>query len=608
MTSAAATPADPSDSSATGAASSERLSDRAVPSPEPATEPAAADNPDVTDIQTDIQLDIEEVDRSRWQPYGWTVLSGLLLWAAFYPLDWGPLGWVALIPLLWVATDPTVRRPYRAALLGGLVWAVPSLQWMRLASPPMYVAWLALASYLAMYLPAFVGLVRLGTNRLKLPLPLVAGVAWTGLELFRAHFLTGFAWYFLGHTQHRMPLLTQVADLGGAYAVSLLMATFAGLVVALWRRPASLRGVAIAAGVWAVSLGVVLGYGAWRLGQSDFPVGPRVALVQGNFTSSLKHEPEKYAEIWSTHRRLTGVAIPQQPELIIWPETMVRFPLFRADRSLSPGERATLEPRVEPSAWDSTETDDAVTDLAAAAGADLLLGGEILSLTGEGMKQTNAAYLVDPRDGVTASYGKLHRVPFGEYLPLGDWIPAGVRQSLPVPNIAAGERPEAFDTAGIRVLPLICFEDSVPHHVRRSVAAVGRVDLIANLTNDGWFHGSAELDQHLVSSQFRAIETRTPLVRAANTGISAIIDGNGRVLDPELLLGLDGQPRPFREGGDYARQFNGVLIGQVPLDPRGSLYQQTGDWLAGTCLLAVVIGLGVAGWQRRRERLMAADA
>ena len=540
---------------------------------------------------------------ARWRPYALAAATGGLLFASFYPLDFGPLGWVALVPLLWLATDDRVRRPYRAALLGGLVWTVPQLQWMRLASPPMYIAWLALASYVAVYLPAFVGLVRVGTRRLDLPLPLVAGVAWTGLELVRAYLFTGFAWYFLGHSQHDFVWLAQIADVGGVYAISLLMASFAGLVVMLGRGATRTQAIAATA-TWATLLAASLGYGAWRTAATDFPTGPRVALVQGDFTSSLKHEPDKYIDIWNTHRELTGLAVPHEPDLIVWPETMVRFPLFRPDPSLPPSERAAKAPRVEPSAWESDDTDRALRDLAAMTGAELLLGGEVLTVDAGGMRQFNAAYPVDADAGVGPDhYGKLHRVPFGEYLPLGEWLPDSVRDGLPVPNLAKGTQPRAFELAGVRVLPLICFEDSVSRLVRGSIRAVGPVDVLANLTNDGWFHGSAELDQHLVSSKFRAIETRTPLVRAANTGISAIIDGNGRVLEPAMILSPPdadgGQPivRTMKTNGRYDRQFNGVLIGNVPLDPRSSAYLALGDWLAGTCLLAIVVGLVAA---RRR--------
>ena len=166
-----------------------------------------------------------------------------------------------------------------------------------------------------------------------------------------------------------------------------------------------------------------------------------------------------------------------------------------------------------------------------------------------------------------------------------------------------------FEYGKWRMAPIICFEDTVPHLVRGIVAAGSahdtdkHVDLLVNLTNDGWFHGSSELDQHLITSMFRAVECRTPLVRAVNTGISEIIDGDGAILDPEVFIDGDARknaPAPPStkardpETGAWHKQLNAALVHTVPLDACRSLYVRFGDWFAMLCCAAVVFaGLSV---------------
>src|SRR5262245_23592666 len=217
----------------------------------------------------------EIIDSARRAPagaMGALIASGLtavLLWGAFTPLDFGPLAWVALVPLLaLVRIERPVRRMYGMVFLGGLMFWVMSLQWMRLGHPVMYVAWWALSLYLALYLPVFVALARVAVWRLNVPLTLAAPIVWVGLELLRGYLMTGFSWYYLAHTQYRWIELIQISDLSGAYGVSFLIALVAGclaemLPVSLFTRlgllpvtggsaglrVASMRGILIRSGI-----------------------------------------------------------------------------------------------------------------------------------------------------------------------------------------------------------------------------------------------------------------------------------------------------------------------------------------------------------------------
>ena len=210
----------------------------------------------------------------------------------------------------------------------------------------------------------------------------------------------------------------------------------------------------------------------------------------------------------------------------------------------------------------------------------MVIGLETLEVDRDSISTYNSAVLVRP-DGVLAGrYDKLHRVVFGEYIPLVETFP-WLRKFTPFPagfGINAGKTCAAFEHKGFRFAPIICFEDTVPQLVREIVNATTeqtstgakRVDFLVNLTNDGWFHGSSELDQHLITAAFRCIECRTPMVRAVNTGISAFIDGDGVVRKKAQGLKTNGP-----------KQDEAIVVGVVPLDSRKAC-----TWPAATGLAA----------------------
>lgn len=577
-------------------------------------------------------------------------LSGLLMWASFTPLDWGPLGWVALGPVLLLTRLANRTRWMYSALfiVSTLTW-LATLQWMRLGDPTMYVAWVALAIYVGLYLPAFIGLTRVAVHRLGVPLVVSAPVVWTGLEFLRAHLMTGFPWYFLGHTQHHWISLIQLADLVGTYGVSFVMVASAAAMTQLipphwltrcrlltaeesrepqrWQIPVRTQRAAV--GISLVLVAVSLLYGSLRRAQSDFEAGPRVALIQGNFPASVKHDPREWQQMFRIHRYLTGRTVMHQPDLVVWPETMFRWPLFTADGGLQDEQLISLSPQIPPEAWRDESVRDELLNLAEEANAAAIIGIDAYDASLAGVRHFNSAVFVEPDEGITGRYDKLHRVPFGEYIPLRETFP-WLQDLTPFGDsfgIDAGERVHVFNDGQWRYVPLICFEDTVPHLVRNMVAAaetptpavaqvnqedgsVKQVDCLVNLTNDGWFHGSSELDQHLITARFRCIETRTPMVRAVNTGISAIIDGNGVVVEPEVFIDLDAPSDETRrtslrdpETGRFHKQLNCAQVGTVPIDDRSSVYLQTGDWFAGLCA-ACCLCLLIAGTVLRRSSVV----
>jgi apolipoprotein N-acyltransferase len=559
-----------------------------------------------------------------------TSLSLIFLWLSFTPVELSPVAWIALIPISQLLRLRTLPR-FSGLLIWGLsfLWATATLQWMRLGHPTMFLALAALAAYVGLYIPTFIWLGRRSLMA-GLPLWISVPVVWTGLEYARAYLLTGFSWYYLGHSQYRWLSLIQISDIVGAYGVSFLIALISGALAQqiplAWLRRWKLDVEESATDTFslkplivsALLLIGVLTYGTFRKTPPEqFPPGPAMALIQGNFTPELKHDRNEFLTRFRVHDALTAHSVSLQPDVIVWPETMFSWAEKSAAEGVTDEDILSQIPVEELSYYGNQagvlvepfrtrEVQQRLEEFSQSYGAAIIMGLEANVAEKHDLKTYNAAAFVRPDLGYSGRYDKIHRVIFGEYIPLrsvfpwlSDLTPFGANF-----GIDAGAEMKMFEYAGFRIVPMICFEDTVPHLTRRMAAqrdSEGReCDVLVNLTNDAWFRGSSELDQHLITGVFRSVETRVPLVRCVNGGISAFIDGNGLVREPDKILvmkePLEGLHADVSEvkgmrdpsTGAWRRQFNGIIFGQVPLDPRSSLYVQYGDWFAGLCLFAML--------------------
>jgi apolipoprotein N-acyltransferase len=283
---------------------------------------------------------------------------------------------------------------------------------------------------------------------------------------------------------------------------------------------------------------------------------------------------------------------------------MFRWPLIEIPLGVSNDAIAAAHPQLQVDRLRDPGVRKMLATMGQMAGADLMIGLETIEIDAARVRAYNSAVLVHADGTLGVRYDKLHRVMFGEYIPLVETFP-WLRKMTPFSEgfgIDAGKMCAAFECKGFRFSPIICFEDTVPQLVRTIVnattenAASGpkRVDFLVNLTNDGWFHGSSELDQHLITAAFRCVECRTPMVRAVNTGISAFIDGDGVV-------------RKMAEGfkTHEPKQDEAVVVDHVPLDSRTSLYLSGGDWFPAGCLVCCgcLFLTGVFGrWLPRKDK------
>jgi apolipoprotein N-acyltransferase len=547
-----------------------------------------------------------------WQStLGLGLLGGLLVYLALPPFSLWPLVWVAPAPwlLLIRQTELSGHRPYRTLWLVGFLFWLAAIHWLRLPHWTTYFGWLALSFYLAFYVPVFIGLSRVAVQRLRISIIVAAPAVWAGLELARGHLLSGFTMGALSHTQIRWPAVIQIADVIGDYGVSGLVI----LVAACVARMIPWRGQKLA--LWpvvplAAVLAGMVGYGHWRMASESLRPGPTVALIQGSIDVEIKTDDKKLNAVLDEYLKLSKRALEEQPniDLVVWPETMYRYPLFVFAEGFQPPENWQNKPDElrHTSLKNLRDTQEYFRSIveekySAPLPPALLLGIDAIVFSNAGGEHYhedifNSALFIDSQGEPMARYDKMHPVMFGEYIPFADWLPFLYRVTPLTGGLTSGTKGVSQKLGDVRYAPDICYETVIPHLIRRQVLQLREQgeepDVLVNITNDGWFRGSSELDMHLACGVYRAVEMRKPLLISANTGFSAWIDSDGRIVQ-----------QGARRAGD-------VIIAKPQLDGRHSFYLDHGDWLSGICL-AGCVGLAVVGlrdWRQKRRGLRAAAA
>ena len=531
--------------------------------------------------------------------------SALLLWLAFPPADRGYLGWVALAPFFCLIRAETRSwKLYAAAWLGGLVFGGLSMSWVACADA---VGYFLMALFMSLWWPLFLLPARIGARRIGLPLVLVAPTVWVGLEYARSLLLSGFPWYYLAHTQYAQLFTIQVCDLFGAWGLSFLTAMANALIADFFTHPAARSTEGRSRWVAAIDLKIVVVvglfacaqvYGFARLATAPTRSGPKLALLQTDFAQELKNHAS-LAEVMTRLDALLARAAAGRPDLIVWPETSYPVGLVQIDPAVSEAELDRLarlyDPQSSPSEWRDRKRHGSAElhGLTDQNGLPMVVGATTYDFRPSGFLRYNTAALFSPTHGEVATYHKQALVVGGEYMPFLQAMPWLLKLTPYtdgyVPSLSPGDGPKILESRGVRYAPIICFEDTIPALARRATLGTGpsgRADILLNLTNDGWFRGSAEHQTHLAISVFRAVECRRPVARAVNTGISAVIDGNGRIV------------------ASLPQATEGVLIAEVPLDGRASLYLIVGDVLAIACLVATA-ALATIGpfWVRQSPTL-----
>ncbi|MHC4711665.1 MAG: apolipoprotein N-acyltransferase [Planctomycetota bacterium] len=550
-------------------------------------------------------------------------LSGALLCAAFYPPLYGLAVFFALVPALIAARYCPLGRLFIIGWIVGYFTNMFLFYWVAIVTVP---GWLLLPVYLGLYLAVFLWGAELLARRFAVPRLLAVTALWPVLEYAKGSLLTGLPWFYLGHALYKWPRLIQAADIGGVIFLSTVIVLMNALIAVALSRGVGKGGRFVSVSVAVVVLAANVAYGTWRCATLPMRAGPTVGLVQPNVPQSLKisQTERQSAEIFLELRRATLGSDLVDADVVFWPETimpgLVGIEDFWVANGMSPQDMIE-EVRLQGAI---TEADgrriaeaavgggDFVALLEEAAGApleDFLSTAKLLSATprivakpvvagviavevdaeGAVTKSYNRACYFDAAGRPVGFYDKVHLVPFGEFVPFRESVPGLSRLLAGMMPIEPSTRPGGefvvFDIAGVKYAPAICFEDTFSY-IGRRCRRLG-ADVLLNLTNDGWFGDTFELDVHLGNAVFRAVETRLAVVRSANTGISAVISPLGEVT--AVLSDRDGRVRDAK----------GTLASPISVSPAETVYAAAGDrWLAAAS--AVLAGFAVVGAFARR--------
>ncbi len=510
-------------------------------------------------------------------PFLAAVLSGVLLVAAFPRYDQSFLLFVGLIPLLWALRGRSGKTAFWLGLVQGVAFYLGLLAWIFHVTYvhgklPFPLA-LGVLLLLALHLSWVRGLWALGVawaERRGISLLWFAPTLWVVMEYIQGYPVSSFPWELMGHGLYRHPLLLQAADLIGAPGLSFLVVLVnVGLLGLL--SPPPRRSRKGAAALLAVVLAVWLGYGHYKLGVMAEVISrsPRIttAVIQGNIQQSDKWDPKMVQATLETYARLTRQTLEkakrpepgEQTPLVIWPETAAPF-FFQ----IYPGRDTPFETLVRRVAQENQ--------------AYLLFGAPALEQRPTGEVYFNRAYLLNPQGEVAGFYDKAHLVPWGEYVPL-QRVFFFIQKMVPmIGDFAEGPVGATVALPQGRVGVLICYE-SIFGYLSRAQVQNG-AHLLVNITNDAWFGRTSAPYQHMSMAVLRAVENRVSLARAANTGISAFVSGDGRLLWASPLE---------EEAG---------MVLELPWLPGGSFYLRYGHFFPWVCI--VIVALAFVVWRRSR--------
>jgi apolipoprotein N-acyltransferase len=483
------------------------------------------------------------------------VLSGILLILAFPQFNLEILSWLALVPFLWSINKKSLLRAAFLGFISGFTFFAGLLYWVYnvLTEYGHIPGWLSifflllLFAYLSLYFSSFAFLLRWISHKTGLSEIFFAPPLWVSLEYIRGFLLSGFPWELLGYSQFQTLPMVQIAEITGVYGVSFIILLSN---VALYRAALNLASrhwkkgpqEILLAGILIAVTGV---YGLWKLSEMEKPGKPGreygVALIQGNIRQDIKWEPRFQEETLKIYSQLTLRAKDSRPDLIVWPETATPF-FFQ---NTYPFQGRILE-------------------LASQMKAPLLFGAPAFERKELQINHFNSAFLVSPEKKILGRYDKIHLVPFGEYAPLAGVL--GFTRDIigAMGDFTSGKEVKDLSLPWGNFGVLICYEAIFPDLTRQFVDR--GANFLVNITNDAWFGKSSAPYQHLSMVTLRAVENRVPIARAANTGISALIDPSGRVVASTDL---------------FTRE---VLSGKIRISSSSTFYSQWGDLFSFLCL------------------------
>lgn len=511
-------------------------------------------------------------------------VAGSLGTLALEPFALWPIMFVSFSVLTWLidgAGAGRLRGTVTAAATGwwfGFGYFLTGLYWVGYAflvdaetfGYLLPIAVLALPAGLAIFTAFGVALARAlwAPGALRV---LTLAAALTLAEWLRGHLLTGFPWNVFGYALSATPPLAQAASLIGIWGLTLVAVAVFASPATLADERADTRWPLLAPACACIALTALAVFGAIRLANSPttYVDGVRLRIMQPNVPQDQKFTYAAKASVLARYRALSDRATGPQTSGVanvthlIWPE--LAFPFFLTREPDALAEIADLLPRGTVLITGAARADEPGPD-------------------GRIRRAYNSVYVIDHDGTILSAYDKVHLVPFGEYLPFQEFLERrGLKQLTKIKGgFIAGDRHRPIEIPRApRFLPLICYEIIFPGE--GVPGGVDRPGWIVNVTNDGWFGISPGPYQHLQQARVRAIEEGLPVVRAANTGVSAIIDPLGRVVS-SLPLGTEG-----------------VINSGLPKSLAAPIYALSGDRHM-FLVLATIFGASIIYRSRKRAR------
>ncbi len=472
-----------------------------------------------------------------------SALSGVVLALALPTPGWWPLAWVGLVPLFAAIKDLRTWKAFGYGLLMGTIYGLITTRWLTLFG---VFLWIGLAVFQGLFWALCAALIsrfaRLRNRALALAL---IPIAWVAVDFVRSLGPFGCPWISLAHTQANCLPVIQIAAIAGLWGIDFVVcAVNLALSTLIADRARSKAPLIAAAGLVAVTLA----FGVFSLRSTPSgEQGHKVAVLQGNTTGEMNPTPNYLPYAYERYRGMTVDAARAGAELILWPETAIPTNIA------SPG-RA-----------------DAIAGLAKQLNVCVLAGGYELSEDPSVEGSYNSLIAFDRRGQKTGSYHKVHLVPFGEFLPYREHLTFLKGYGIRDEDVLAADRHELLESSIGKIGTSICFESAFPQISRTEVR--DGAEVLAIVSNDAWFKRTCASAQHMMMARLRAVENRRYVLRAASTGISAVVDAYGRI---RSQLGV------FRQG---------TLNDEVVPSRRLAIYTRLGDWFAYMCAAVVAVGL-----------------
>jgi len=480
---------------------------------------------------------------------GAPLLSGILLVLIQPPVSLFPLAFFALIPLLGSVTKENLRSSFVCGYVTGVISYLGLIYWVIIAMnrygginiPLSCLILLLFVAYLSLYTGLFSLSCAYVEKRFALPVYITAPIIWVLLEYVRSFFLSGFPWSFIAHSQYNFRAFIQIASVTGTYFISFLVVAVNAVFFELMRRK---RISIVYIAVVSILFGATLVYGFLSLSEKQDLPRLTTAIVQGNIRQDVKWDEAFKIRTIKKYAQMTAGA-DRGTDLIVWPETAMPF-VF--DREIYANKY--------------------IRSVSQAMNTNLLFGTMSQDKAG---RYRNSSYILGRTGDTMGSYDKVHLVPFGEYTPLTSYLPFFEKLTAQGGDFVSGTGHVPIRTAIGDIGILICYEGVFPSITNETVRAGAQV--LVNLTNDAWYDRTSAPFQHFSFYIFRAIETDRYVLRAANTGISAIIGPKGQVETKTSIFTED------------------VLKGSFAMKTSRTIYVRYGDYFVVLILLALAVAV-----------------